>query len=86
MAARLLFKRLLAAAAIVAASPPARAADNPDLLSPPTERGKPHLTVPPAVPPPESPRCLPALPCGTQLYGAVERNGAVELRVPALKW
>ena len=26
---------------------------------------------PPAVPPPESPRCLPALPCGTQLYGAV---------------
>ena len=34
----------------------------------------------------EAERCLPALPCGTLLLGDVRKNGAVELRVPALRW
>lgn len=31
-------------------------------------------------------RCLPPLPCGTQLLGTVRKNGAVELQIPALRW
>jgi hypothetical protein len=34
----------------------------------------------------EAGRCLPALPCGSRLLGEVRKNGAVELRVPALRW
>jgi hypothetical protein len=30
--------------------------------------------------------CAPPLPCGTRLLGAVRKDGAVELQVPALHW
>ncbi len=54
-------------------------------LPPQADNGK----AQPYTPPPDTaPRqgCLPALPCGTRLLGKVQRNGAVELRVPALRW
>jgi len=54
----------------------------------PADSGKPMLSIlPPAnVRADEAERCLPALPCGTLLLGEVRKNGAVELRVPALRW
>ena len=57
-------------------------------LSRPADSGKPavSLTLPADVGRDEAARCLPALPCGTLLLGEVRKNGAVELRVPALRW
>ena len=54
----------------------------------PADSGKPAISItPPAtVGLDEAARCLPALPCGTLLLGEVRKNGAVELRVPALRW
>jgi hypothetical protein len=54
----------------------------------PADSGKPavSLTPPPNAGRDEAERCLPALPCGTLLFGEVRKNGAVELRVPALRW
>jgi len=55
---------------------------------PPADSGKPMLGTPPAVPPaePDAAGCPSGLPCGTRLLGAVRKNGAVELQVPALRW
>ena len=83
---------MIALIAAIAAASPALAAESgadPDLWapqSPPVERGKPMIVMPPAMPEPDASHCLPVLPCGTRLYGAVEKNGAVELKVPALRW
>lgn len=55
-------------------------------LPPPADRGRPMIYVPPDVGPPQTAGCLPALPCGTHLYGAVQKNGAVAVEVPALRW
>jgi hypothetical protein len=55
----------------------------------PYSSGKPLIFTPPvqdALPPPQSDNCPPALPCGTRLMGTVQRNGAVELQVPAWRW
>jgi hypothetical protein len=51
-----------------------------------TASGKPATTAPARPAPPEAARCIPALPCGTQLYGAVRKNGAVELQAPVWRW
>jgi hypothetical protein len=83
---------MIAAFAMIAA--PAALAAEPDsttdqwLPLPPAETGKPAIAMPPpaAAPLPERPSCPPALPCGTRLYGAIGKNGAVELKVPALSW
>jgi hypothetical protein len=67
-------------------SPPG--GDRPASGSPAADSGKAAI-VPPAARAPgqeESEKCVPALPCGTRLLGAVRRNGAVELQVPALRW
>jgi hypothetical protein len=87
-------RRLQATAAVVfavAAAWPASAAEpGPPNGSfgnwPPADSGKPQLVMPPPAPLPEPARCPPALPCGTELYGVVEKNGAVELKVPVLRW
>ena len=64
-----------------------------DLWNPPTgllapkDSGKPTIFVPPSSRAPGGAEaCTPPLPCGAQLLGTVQRNGAVELRVPALRW
>ncbi|MGH7093226.1 MAG: hypothetical protein ACREFB_06805 [Stellaceae bacterium] len=56
-------------------------------LPPPADRGRPLIFTPPDIAAaPGATSCLPALPCGTHLYGAVEKNGAVAIEVPALRW
>ena len=52
------------------------------------ETGKPPIFVPPPQPKPaaENENCIPALPCDTRLIGTVQKNGAVELSVPAWRW
>ena len=54
----------------------------------PADSGKPMLSIQPPVGNglDEAERCPPALPCGSRLLGEVRKNGAVELRVPALRW
>ena len=57
-------------------------------LPPAADTGKPAI-VPPAIAAlgrNPADRCLPPLPCGTQLLGTLRKNGAVEIRVPALSW
>jgi hypothetical protein len=55
------------------------------VLPPSAATGKPRVA--PAGPvEPEPGSCIPALPCGTRLYGTLRRNGAVELQVPAWRW
>ncbi len=73
------------------AGPPDNAVDlsgAPVGLPRPADSGKPavSLTPPANAGQDEAERCLPALPCGTSLLGEVRKNGAVELRVPALRW
>ena len=54
---------------------------------PQRDSGKPVIFTPPAAVAPVQPdKCPPALPCGAHLIGAVERNGAVEIQVPAWRW
>jgi hypothetical protein len=61
--------------------------DAPALILPPTESGKPLVPpTPPGIVPADPERCVAPLPCGTRLLGAVRKNGAVELQVPALRW
>jgi hypothetical protein len=87
-------RQLIAAALVIAGAAPAfagQSAADLDLspgLRPQADSGKPAV-VPPAVTALEenqAGRCLPPLPCGTRLLGTVRRNGAVEVRVPALRW
>ncbi len=92
--------RLIAAALVLAASPPAvggQPAAGLDLPAiapggPPADSGKPAISGPPAAAPGQggstggTTGCAPPLPCGTQLLGSVRKNGAVELRMPALRW
>ncbi len=56
-------------------------------LSSGADSGKP-TTGPPAAPlgQPDTAGCPPALPCDLRLLGRVQKNGAVELLVPALRW
>ncbi len=91
-------RRLAAAIALaMTAAAPASAGQSGsavDLAGPPAglprpaDSGKPavSLTPPANAGRDEAERCLPALPCGTRLLGEVRKNGAVELRVPALRW
>jgi len=53
-----------------------------------TEGGKAAIYTPPPVAPApaETEQCPPALPCGARLIGTVQKNGAVELQVPAWRW
>jgi hypothetical protein len=86
--------RLVAAAPLVLAATTALAGQAPavDLwygapgLPPPADTGKPAITMPPALLAPEPMTCLPALPCGTRLLGEIQKDGAVVLQVPALRW
>ena len=55
----------------------------------PVETGKPAILTPTPSQPPAPPTgdtCPPALPCGARLIGSVQKNGAVELQVPAWRW
>ena len=72
---------------------PARTAVDPGRLLPsPANTGKPDPfefspdALAPAAPAGDSDKCLPPLPCGSRLIGAVRKNGAVMLEVPALRW
>jgi hypothetical protein len=53
----------------------------------PAESGKPLTLTPPpiAVRPDDAAGCVPGLPCGARLTGAVQKNGAVAIEFPALK-
>jgi hypothetical protein len=54
---------------------------------PPAESGKPVLPPrPPTLQPNAAENCMPGIPCGLRLLGNVQRNGAVELQVPAWRW
>jgi hypothetical protein len=54
-------------------------------LPAPADTGKPSLFVPPpTVPPPAG--CAAAFDCRVRVIGAIQRNGAVELRTNVLKW
>lgn len=82
---------VLAAMAAVAALPAVAGEMRPALdlsAMPPAgsaDRGKAVIfTPPPLVSAPQ--RCLPPLPCGARIVGAIEKNGAVELQVPAWRW
>lgn len=55
-------------------------------LPPPADTGKPALPPPAAFMPRGPETCVTALPCGTRLYGAIRKDGAVELQVPAWRW
>jgi hypothetical protein len=78
----------MAAAAPAVASQAASAIDlwNPPTAWPPAESGKPVITRPPTLSPYAARNCLPGMACGMRLLGTVQRNGAVELQVPALRW
>jgi hypothetical protein len=53
----------------------------------PTESDKPLVLTPPlALRPDNQTGCVPVLPCGARLLGAVQKNGAVAVEFPALKW
>ena len=55
-------------------------------VRPPADSGKPMIfTPPPTILCPKN-DCLPDMPYGIRLLGTVQRNGVVELRVPALRW
>ena len=60
--------------------------DLADALPVPAERGKPTLDLRLPEPLPNRSSCLPAVPCGTRLFGTVEKNGAIGVQVPALRW
>jgi hypothetical protein len=54
----------------------------------PGDSGKPVILAPPSIiaRPDDAIGCVPGLPCGTRLTGAVQKNGAVAIEFPALKW
>jgi len=71
------------------AGEPAATADQWSLLKawPPAESGKPLIPLrPPTWQPNGVENCVPGMPCGLRLLGNVQRNGAVELQVPAWRW
>ena len=79
--------------AILAAMPAAAGQSGAalDLWGPATDlpradSGKQVIFTPSPVVPKGRDDCPRALPCGLRLLGTVQRNGAVELRVPALQW
>ena len=82
---------IVAAVFALAASVPARA-EHVDLSyaapgpRPSAESGKPAARYPAEPAAPGGDNCVPALPCGSRLYGTLRRNGAVELQVPAMRW
>jgi hypothetical protein len=90
--APIIFAQVAAALALIAPATAGEPVSRPDLsgirlgLPPTAETGKPPTIPPGAVAPRGSDGCLPALPCGTRLLGAVRKDGAVELQVPALRW
>jgi len=60
---------------------------NPPATWPPADSGKPATQMPPLTFLPRSADdCPRGMPCGLRLFGTVQRNGAVELQVPALRW
>jgi hypothetical protein len=59
---------------------------NPPATWPPTDSGKPAIQMPPTFLPRSAEDCPRGMPCGLRLLGTVQRNGAVELQVPALRW
>jgi hypothetical protein len=66
-------------------------AGGPDPSADPSATSPPLILRPPPLaidPPPERspPPCLPALPCGTHLYGASQKNGTVGVMVPVMHW
>jgi hypothetical protein len=76
-----------AAAAPAFAGRAGAAVDLGSLLPPPADSGKAPTRLPPPGLEDTAPLgCLPALPCGTRLFGTVRKDGAVELKVPALRW
>ena len=90
---RRLLSAIIGFATAVAAPAVAQQPNNAiDLWSPPTawplaESGKPVIfTPPPTLSPNAAGNCLPGMPCGLRLLGSVQRNGAVELQVPAWRW
>jgi hypothetical protein len=89
-AAALAFAAAAAAVTPAVAGQPISAIDLSDAaaaLPPPANTGKPAIVLPPpGLAYPEPKACLPALPCGTRLFGAIRKNGAVELQVPAWRW
>ena len=91
---RIIKRRAVAAAFGLAATAPAIAgqpASGIDLSLPGTpsiaESGKARIGGPAAaLGAGDATGCAPALPCGTRLLGAVRKNGAIELQVPAWRW
>ncbi len=80
-------------AVLIAAAMPAEAGQSGtavDLWSPladlpRADSGKPAIFTPPVMPR-VTDDCPRVMPCGVHLLGTVQRNGAVEVRVPALQW
>jgi hypothetical protein len=54
-------------------------------LPAPADTGKPNLFVPPPMTPPLA-GCAAAFDCRVRVFGAIQRNGAVELNTSILKW
>jgi len=77
---------LLALQPVLATGQSGSSTEFADTLPVPAERGKPMLDLRLPEPLPRASPCLPALPCGTRLFGAVEKNGAIGVQVPALRW
>ena len=83
------FALAMTAAAPVLAGQLGAAVDlwNPPTTWPPADSGKPAIQRPPlTVSPRSADDCPRGMPCGLRLFGTVQRNGAVELQVPALRW
>jgi hypothetical protein len=59
---------------------------NPPADLPRADSGKPAIFTPPPVLPRTTDYCPAGMPCGLRLLGTVQRNGAVEVQVPALRW
>jgi hypothetical protein len=80
------FAAAIAAPAVAQQSNNAVDVWNPPTAWPPADSGKPLITRPPTLSPDSAGNCLPEMPCGMRLLGTVQRNGAVELQVPAWRW
>lgn len=55
-------------------------------LPPPADTGKPAVAPRAGLALPRPGDCVAPLPCGTRLLGAIRKDGAVELQVPAWRW
>jgi hypothetical protein len=56
------------------------------LLPPSAATGKAVVIPRVELAPPAPDGCVSPLPCGTRLLGAIRKDGAVELQVPAWRW